>query len=87
MESEIYPGYTAFDDKAPDPGRYIIQVDLADGNDRWCGTWFELADIDSGGKIARVGLDFETDGLNAHAPASFDGAVPVAWKPFEAEKR
>lgn len=30
MESEIYPGYTAFDDKALDPGRYIIQVDLAD---------------------------------------------------------
>lgn len=87
MESKIYPGYTAFDDKAPDPGRYIIQVDLADGNDRWCKTWFELADIDGEGKIVRVCLDPETDGLNTHAPASFDGAAPVAWKPFETEKR
>jgi len=54
MESKIYPGYTAFDAKAPDPGRYIIQVDLADGNDRWCGTWFELADIDGGERIVVV---------------------------------
>lgn len=82
MESNIYPGYTAFKDKAPDPGRYIIQVDLADENDRWCETWFELVDIDDEGKIVKVCLDFETNGLNAHAPASFNSAVPVAWKPF-----
>lgn len=82
MESNIYPGYTAFSDKAPDPGRYIIQVDLADENDRWCETWFELVDIDDEGKIVRVCLDFETNGLNAHAPANFKGAVPVAWKQF-----
>jgi hypothetical protein len=83
MESNIYPGYTAFSDKAPDPGRYIIRVDLADEKDRWCETWFELVDIDGEGKIVRVCLDLETDGLNAHTPASFNGAVPVAWKTID----
>lgn len=89
MESKIYPGFTAFKDKAPDPGRYVIQVDLADENDSWGETWFELVDIDGEGKIVRVRLDLETDGLNAHTPASFNGAVPVAWKPFpyKTEKR
>jgi hypothetical protein len=87
MESKIYPSFTAFKDKAPDPGRYIIQVDLADENDSWCETWFELVDIYGDGKIVRVRLDLETDGLDTNAPASFNGAVPVAWKQYKTEKQ
>lgn len=83
MESKTYPGFTTFKDKAPDPGRYIIQVDLADEKDRWCETWFELVDIDGEGKIVRVCLDNE----NAYTTASFNGAAPVAYKQFKTEKQ
>lgn len=77
MESKIHPGYTAFKSKAPGPGRYTIQVDLADGNGRWCETWFALADIPSDyGGVMGVPVTY----LQKHDPSQFEIVGSDRWE-------